>query len=698
MKKSISKTVDVLIPLLAIIVGGLLYAIEYTQVSNLTTDTLMANGEFGPGPLPSWADDADVKLGWDFIDPFNPESANPLLGWDIAIGDTPLWSYDANRELGADPAQWYIQIDNLYENIQYKHFWLCWNYEWDAYGVGVRSATNLYWYPDSDYQNFQYQEQLYDAYGNPTTNHELGVLAQGIMSVDILSNPEYEEIYLGLFNGNKKVLEVYIMAQCVERPIIEPEVIGPGTLPDWHLDAQVQLGWIFDDPTNPQDTDLLPEWSKSIGDIPEWSYDANREYDGALAQWHIRIPNLINNQTSKKVWISLVYEYDSSITEPHYAINIEWNPNYGMDNPMAVEELFDSEGNPTTNTSEAVYGRVTGGLDLYPNPEYEDIWLGIYGDSKNALEVYLKTWCTDEPVEPVIIGPGTLPDWHLDAQVQLGWIFDDPTNPQDTDLLPEWSQSIGDIPEWSYDANREYNGAPAQWYIRIPNLINNQTSKKVWISWVYEYDSSIAETQYATNIEWYPNTGMDNPMGMDELFDSEGNPTTDTSEAVYGRVTGALDLYPNPEYEDVWLGLLGENKNVLEVYIKTLCIEEIEPEPETEIDISIDTWLSFIANENTELKQVIKVISSSTEIKLVIDIKQEGNGIPGCDLRISISGSVANTDISINIDQYDGTTSVKVSLDVTLVGILNNIAVSVDISQSGSFTDFVLDTDINIGT
>jgi hypothetical protein len=520
MKKSISKTVDVLIPLLAIIVGGLLYAIEYNQVSNLTADTLMANGEFGPGPLPSWANDADVKLGWDFIDPFNPESTNPLLGWDIAIGGTPLWSYDANRELGANPAQWYIQIEDLYENVQFKHLWLCWNYEWDAYGVGIRSTTNLYWYPESDYQNFQYEEQLYDAYGNPTTNYELGVLAQGIMSVDILSNPEYEEIYLGLFNSNKKVLEVYIMAQCVEQPIIEPEEIGPGTLPDWHLDAQVQLGWIFDDPTNPQDIDLLPEWSQAIGDIPEWSFDANREYNEAPAQWYIRIPNLINNQTSKKVWISLVYEYDSSITEPQYAINIEWNPNYGMDNPMAVEELFDSEGNPTTDTSEAVYGRVTGGLDLYPNPEYEDIWLGIYGDSKNALEVY----------------------------------------------------------------------------------------------------------------------------------------------------------------------------------IQTLCVEEIEPEPETEIDISIDTWLSFIANENTELKQVIKVISSSTEIRLIIDIKQEGNGIPGCDLRMRVSGSVADTDISIDIDQCEGTTSVKVSLDVTLVGILNDIAVSVDISQSGSFTDFVLDTDINIGT
>ncbi|MHA2334655.1 MAG: hypothetical protein ACXAEU_21690, partial [Candidatus Hodarchaeales archaeon] len=40
------------------------------------------------------------------------------------------------------------------------------------------------------------------------------------------------------------------------------EEIGPGTLPDWHTDAQVQLGWIFEDPINPQDSSPLTGWDK----------------------------------------------------------------------------------------------------------------------------------------------------------------------------------------------------------------------------------------------------------------------------------------------------------------------------------------------------------------------------------------------------------------------------------------------------
>jgi hypothetical protein len=51
---------------------------------------------------------------------------------------------------------------------------------------------------------------------------------------------------------------------------------------------------------------------------------------------------------------------------------------------------------------------VTHSLDLYPNPEYEEIWLGVYGGSEYAEEVYIKTLCVTETVpEPVEIGPGT---------------------------------------------------------------------------------------------------------------------------------------------------------------------------------------------------------------------------------------------------------------------------------------------------
>jgi len=48
----------------------------------------------------------------------------------------------------------------------------------------------------------------------------------------------------------------------------------------------------------------------------------------------------------------------------------------------------------------------------------------------NVLAVLLifmvsaSAWC-----DGVIIGPGELPQWHANSQVQLGWIFTDPINP-----------------------------------------------------------------------------------------------------------------------------------------------------------------------------------------------------------------------------------------------------------------------------
>lgn len=178
-------------------------------------------------------------------------------------------------------------------------------------------------------------------------------------------------------------------------------------------------------------------------------------------------------------------------------------------------------------------------------------------------------------VEPDSIGPGALPDWHEDAQVQLGWIFDDPTNPQDTDPLPGWNTSIGYIPVWDYDPNRIVWDQPGQWYIRIPNLINDRPVKNFWICWVYDFDTYLNGTRSATNIDWYPDEGSDNPQYIEEWFDSEGMPTEDYLEAAYARVTFSLDLYPNPEYEDVWLGTYGEVALVREVYIMTLCTPTI---------------------------------------------------------------------------------------------------------------------------
>ena len=43
--------------------------------------------------------------------------------------------------------------------------------------------------------------------------------------------------------------------------------IGPGVLPSWETDAQVKLGWVFEDPTNPQDSAPLTDWDRAVDGI-----------------------------------------------------------------------------------------------------------------------------------------------------------------------------------------------------------------------------------------------------------------------------------------------------------------------------------------------------------------------------------------------------------------------------------------------
>ena len=313
------------------------------------------------------------------------------------------------------------------------------------------------------------------------------------------------------------------------------------------------------------------------------------------------------------------------------------------------------------------------------------------------MEVYLKTLCVEEP-ELVEIGPGTLPDWHTDAQVQLGWIFDDPLNPQNSSPLVGWDKAIGTIPTWSYDPDRVVFDQPAQWYIRIPNLINDHPSKKIWISWVYEYNNSLEGDQIATNINWYPNSSMENPQFLEEWFDSDGNLTTNPLEAVYGRATASADLYPNPHYEDIWLGVYGESQNALEVYLKTLCVEEIEPEPE-ETDVLIDVKLNMSSDDEASLKIVVKLSSGSTEIKVLVKITTSDED-PEVKADLDLVGSFFDLDTSLDIIQsggfiviriklkmkliLDSNEEFKTSIDTLLNGSLMNLDIAIDVELDGT--------------
>ena len=61
-----------------------------------------------------------------------------------------------------------------------------------------------------------------------------------------------------------------------------------------------------------------------------------------------------------------------------------------------------------------------------------------------TFSVSTPAWCND-----IAIGPGNLPGWHAKSQVQLGWDFADPTNPQMSDLLPGWDDANPTpCPDW----------------------------------------------------------------------------------------------------------------------------------------------------------------------------------------------------------------------------------------------------------
>ena len=193
----------------------------------------------------------------------------------------------------------------------------------------------------------------------------------------------------------------------------------------------------------------------------------------------------------------------------------------------------------------------------------DTVLIGASGDNSYSGSAYVY----QDASSIGAVGPGILPSWHSDAHVRLGWIFEDPLSPQNSSPVAGWDTSPGSIPIWDYDAARTAWDMPAQWYVMIPNIANDHVLLHFWISWVYEFDTLAAGTRCATNLDWYPCTDHINHGLVDEWFDEAGNPTTNYVEAVCGRVTMAVDMYPNPEYEEIWLGLFSDTHFAKEVYI-----------------------------------------------------------------------------------------------------------------------------------
>ena len=199
----------------------------------------------------------------------------------------------------------------------------------------------------------------------------------------------------------------------------------------------------------------------------------------------------------------------------------------------------------------------------------------------------------------VPIGPSTLPDWKPDAQVKLGWIFDDPKSPVDLDIRYGWDRYVGGEetpPDWIYDADRvdPWGGNPAQWYIKIPNLINDNPYKNFWLSFIYERDNTYQGSRVFTNLDWYPSETLETVTVFEDMFDSSGDPTDNVFLAAYGRMTIAYTLFPNPQYEEIWIGVTGSPANsfdLVEAYVITQCVSAPCIVDMDDLLFFVDDWL-----------------------------------------------------------------------------------------------------------
>jgi len=256
---------------------------------------------------------------------------------------------------------------------------------------------------------------------------------------------------------------------------------------------------------------------------------------------------------------------------------------------------------------------------------------------KNSLIVLvvMSAVLSSTPALSITIGPATQPGWEPQAQVKLGWIFGDPTNPQNTGAMSGWDKWVGSQPVWSYDGNRvdPWGGNPAQWYIRIPNLNNENPYKHFWMSYVYEHDNTYEDNRSFTNVDWFPFEDFAVISVQGEMFDSSGNPTNNVDLGVYGRMTVVYDMYPNPQYEDIYLGVAGTPFNdfkLLEVYIMTQCVAAC--------DFDEDGSVNF---------RDIAVLALAWSTKL-----GDGGWNPACDLSDPNDGIIDYADLDVCVNNW----------------------------------------------
>ncbi|NLF39952.1 DUF2341 domain-containing protein [bacterium] len=153
------------------------------------------NMQIGPGPDPSgWpgkpgTDANTVKLGWKFLDAFNPINAQLFSGWQFyPPGSPPAWTYTQDYILPASgkPAQWQNTLavpQSSDPSMPYTitYVWFSFVYDYNKYwanGPGQRNpifSTVMGNRPNGSqayatFTPYTYAESYYDANGNRLSN------------------------------------------------------------------------------------------------------------------------------------------------------------------------------------------------------------------------------------------------------------------------------------------------------------------------------------------------------------------------------------------------------------------------------------------------------------------------------------------------------------------------------------------------
>jgi hypothetical protein len=190
------------------------------------------------------------------------------------------------------------------------------------------------------------------------------------------------------------------------------------------------------------------------------------------------------------------------------------------------------------------------------------------------------------PAAALVIGPPAAPAWSSDAHVRLGWVFDTPHNPGAASPLTGWSTAPAGIPVWDYDGARVAFTYPAQWHTSLDNGANDHQMQHFWFSFVYDFSSTPpGNPSLYSSVVAQPSDGNQGFSFVDEWFTSTGTPTTDDEQAVYGRWTAQLQMWPSPDTVEIFLGTAPSlGIDVREVYLIGTTYECINDTPCTESD------------------------------------------------------------------------------------------------------------------